>query len=108
MVVEEAELVDVQPVRAAGVEMAARVEVALSDDVRAGQTIDGLWSGEGEEDVVVPGVLVRVHENHDVWKVGVVVNYVGEVDHCFVAFVGGKGVASLWLINGVYGCLDAG
>ena len=70
--------------------MAAGVEVALSDDMRAGKAVDGFRGGDGEEDVVVPGVLVWVYEDHDVWEVGIVVYYVGEVDHRFVAFVGRK------------------
>ena len=41
VVVEEAGSVDVQPIGAAGVEMAAGVEVALSDDVGGGEVVDG-------------------------------------------------------------------
>ena len=56
----------------------------------------------------MPGVFVWVHEDHDVWEVGIVVNYVGEVGHCFVAFVGWQGVAVLRLVDSVNGCLYAG
>lgn len=41
--------------------------------------------------VVVPGQLVRVHEDVDICETCVVVDDVGEVHHCFVAFGLGQG-----------------
>lgn len=80
--------VDVQPVRAARVEVASSVEVALANDVGAAEELEGLGSVDVEEDVVVPSHLVRVEEEHDVRQRVVMVDDVRQIDHGLVALVG--------------------
>lgn len=58
--------VHVQPVRAARVQVAARVEIALPHDVCRTHQLDGLGRVDVQEDVVVPGMLVWVEEKHHV------------------------------------------
>ena len=66
-------LVDCEPAGTAGVEVAAEVEVSLADYVGEGEEGDGCWGREAQEDVVVPGIMVRVDEKSDCCgEVGVV------------------------------------
>jgi hypothetical protein len=66
----------VQPIWAAGIEMASYVEVALTGYTSVIQTLNRLLGIEVEEDVVVPCESVRVEEENRVRKIVVVVDYV--------------------------------
>lgn len=72
--------VHVDPVRAAGVVVAADVHVAEAGDAGVVEAVDDLGGIEAHELVVVPGVAVGVHEERRVGQVVVVVDDVGEVD----------------------------
>ena len=91
----------VQPVGAARVKVAAGVHVALAGDVGVGDTRDGLGRVEVEEDVVVPGGPMWVEEENGVGEVVVVIDYVGEVYHSFVAFVFGNFEDGVFVVDSV-------
>lgn len=49
----------------------------------------------------MPADPVRMHEYHDVREVVVVVNEVGEVDHCFMALVEGRVEGGVGVVDDV-------
>lgn len=71
--------------------MAAKIEITVAEDFGCGKVFDNVDRGGVEEVIVVPGDLGGVHEDGDIWKrvefFVEVVDYVGEEDHGFVAFV---------------------
>lgn len=69
--------VDFEPVGAARGEVAAGVEVALPEDVVQVERINSREGVAGVEVVVVPGRWVRMDEEHDVGKTGVIFEDVG-------------------------------
>lgn len=62
------------PVRTAWVLVAARVHVAHACDARVVEALDRLRAVQPHQDIVVPGVAVRVEEEDRVGEVVVVVN----------------------------------
>ncbi len=47
----------------------------------------------------MPGLgMVMVEENH-IWEVEVMVDDVGQVDHCLIAFIYGNCVRGAWVIS---------
>ena len=67
--------------------MTSCVHVAYPRYPVVGQPADRLCGIDPEEDVVMPGVAVGVHEDGRVGEVGVVVYDIGQVHHCFSAFI---------------------
>ncbi len=80
--------VDVQPVWTPWIQVAASIEVSLSNDVRVAEEFDRLGRIDVQEDVVVPGRFVRMEKEHHVGHRVVMVDDVGQVYHCFVALIG--------------------
>ena len=82
--------VDVQPVWTPWVQVAACIEVSLSNDVGVAEEFDGLGRIDVQQDIVVPGRFVRMEKEDHVGQRVVMVDDVGQVYHCFVALVGGQ------------------
>jgi len=96
----------VQPVGAARVMVAAGVHVALAGDVGVGDAGDGLGGVEVKEDVVMPGGPMWVEEEDGIGEVVVVIDYVGEVDHSFMAFVFGDFEDGVFVVDSVNAAVD--
>ena len=74
-----ARAVHVDPVRAAGVVVAANVHVAEAGDPLVVQAVHDLGGVEAHQHIVVPGMAVGVHEQRRVRQVVIVVDDVAEV-----------------------------
>jgi nitrate reductase NapAB chaperone NapD len=68
------------PIRATRLMVTTDVHVSQASNSVVVEALDHLRRVEAEELVIVPGAAVRVHEEDDIGKLVVVVNYVGEVD----------------------------
>ncbi len=69
--------VDLEPVGTARVQMAAGVEVALTENVVQAKRLDHRDSVGGVQDVVVPSYRVRMDKEHDVGESRVIFEDVG-------------------------------
>ena len=102
--------IGMEPVRAARVVVASRVEVAFSSHVGVIESANSNSGIEIVQNVVVPCAFVWMKEQDDVRKLVVVVNDVRQVNHCLVPFVLRNAQASvrIIIIDNIDGRVQAG
>ena len=100
--------VDVDVVGAAGFWVTAEIEVADAGDVVVAELAEHLGQVPVLQVVIVPCFLAGVDEDAGVGEIVVVVDNVGEVDHCFVAFVDGWMERGGWVVCEVDGRVEVG
>src|SRR5947207_10344337 len=83
------------------VEMTPQVHVSIAQNLLAAESSDHVDGARVHKIIVVPGDLMRVHEQRDITEIVVVVNNVSQIHHNLVSLIPRNSKLGIGVINGV-------
>ena len=88
-------------IRTAWVVMTTQIHVAITHHLVAIESSHNINGTQVQEIIVVPGYLMRVHEQRDIAEIVVVVNDVCQIDHNLMSFIFRDRELGIRVIDGV-------